>query len=533
MAEVTPSPSLSTNNNTGSTRESLLVAAFVLIVAFGFQGARGLYEPDEGLFVSIAGTMYDNGDWLVPRLNGEPYPEKPPLMYWGMAAGMKVFGKNDFGARAFYSLCFALTVLLVWKLAAEFWGRREAVLAGLFYGSMIAAVGGANTARPDTPLTLFTTASFYCFWKSLDGTYWQRVSWKMLMCAAFGLGFLAKGPAVLLPTAPIFIWLLLQRRIKDFFLTPWAIVGALIFVVIGLSWYVYFAQTVPGTARYFWDNQVSGRLVSSKYKRNPGLLAGIQLYIPVLTAGALPGAALWPWFLKRFQPKLTSKGWWLGLRQRPVALFLLLWVSVPLALLMVASSKLMLYVLPLSPALALITARSATLFWPQEFPATRRRWVVVGFAAWAVWLLAAKLTMGMMNNDKDERAMWETIKANPQTPADCERILIVDGEFNGVGFYAGLPTFGVTEREHKYPNFVKPKLMPVALASAAASGRPYIIITNRWKHPEQFEKFRAMLTSENVAFEEFRFPKPYKQGYYICRGGPKVEVAAQSPSLVK
>src|SRR5579862_7446646 len=115
MADVNLSPALHSNGSgaANTSRDALFIAAFALIVAFGFQGTRGLWEPDEGLFVSVAGTMLDSGDWLVPRMNGEPYPEKPPLMYWGMAAGMTIFFKNEIGARAFYSLCFVLTVLLV------------------------------------------------------------------------------------------------------------------------------------------------------------------------------------------------------------------------------------------------------------------------------------------------------------------------------------------------------------------------------------------------------------------------------------
>jgi 4-amino-4-deoxy-L-arabinose transferase-like glycosyltransferase len=517
------------------SRDGLLIAAFTLIVAFGFQGSRGLWEPDEGLFVSVAGTMLDNGDWLVPHMNGQPYPEKPPLMYWGMAAGMKIFGKNEFGARAFYALCFALTVWLVWKLAAMFWGRREAVIASLFYASMIVPLAGANTARPDTTLALCTTAAILSFWKSLEGSYGHKVLWKMLMCAAFGVGFMAKGPAVLLPTAPIFIWLLIQGRPKDYFFTVWAIPGVLIFLALGLSWYVYIAKTVPGTAAYFWDNQVAGRLVSSKYKRNPGLLNGLRVYLPVLTAGALPCAALWPTLVNRFRPKVFSKDWWFNLRKRPVALLLTLWFCVPLALLMAASSKLPLYILPLSPALALITARGVTLCWPTEFSLNKKRWITVGVAGWAVFLLGAKFASGMYpRTDKDERLIWETIKANPATPADCDRVLVVDEELNGISIYSGLPVTSVTTpgRKHNYPNFVRPRLITEELVSTAASGRPYIVITNRWKRPEDFEKFRALLESANVAYQEFKFPKPFHQGYYICRGGPKKDDidVAQGPA---
>ena len=85
-----------------------------LLLGLAFQGSRGLWEPDEGRNVNIALGMLQTSDWLVPRLNGEPYLDKPPLHYWTVAAGMALFGRNEWGAPAGQALLFALTVVLVW-----------------------------------------------------------------------------------------------------------------------------------------------------------------------------------------------------------------------------------------------------------------------------------------------------------------------------------------------------------------------------------------------------------------------------------
>src|SRR5262245_28461078 len=54
------------------------------LLAFSFQGSRGIWEPDEGFYVNAALGMVRTGDWIVPTLNGAPFLDKPPLHYWGM-----------------------------------------------------------------------------------------------------------------------------------------------------------------------------------------------------------------------------------------------------------------------------------------------------------------------------------------------------------------------------------------------------------------------------------------------------------------
>jgi len=94
----------------------LLLLIVALSIAFGFQGSRGIYAPDEGYYVSVAQEMNDSGDYLVPRSHLQPWLDKPPFNSWGIAVGMRLLGQNEWGARAFHGLCFALTTLLVYHL---------------------------------------------------------------------------------------------------------------------------------------------------------------------------------------------------------------------------------------------------------------------------------------------------------------------------------------------------------------------------------------------------------------------------------
>ena len=141
----------------------VLLAAVLVILAFAFQGSRGLFSPSEGFYVMIAQAMADSGDYMVPHLAQEPWLDKPPLSLWGIAMGLKILGHNEWGARAFHGLCFLLTAGLVFSLGKMIGGMRMGLLGAALFATMILPFVSGNAATPDLPLTACTTAAFVCF----------------------------------------------------------------------------------------------------------------------------------------------------------------------------------------------------------------------------------------------------------------------------------------------------------------------------------------------------------------------------------
>ena len=91
-----------------------IVAALIDLRAFG------LTDLDEGFYASVAWEMCQSGDWRTPSFLGEPWFEKPPLLYWLMLGSMRLFGENEFALRLPSALMYALTLaLLAW------WGNRQ------------------------------------------------------------------------------------------------------------------------------------------------------------------------------------------------------------------------------------------------------------------------------------------------------------------------------------------------------------------------------------------------------------------------
>jgi dolichol-phosphate mannosyltransferase len=82
--------------------------------------AMPLTDPDEGRYALIARQMATSGDWLVPRLFGLPYLEKPPLLYWLTATMFRIFGTGELSARLAPGLAAAFGVAATGWFARTF-----------------------------------------------------------------------------------------------------------------------------------------------------------------------------------------------------------------------------------------------------------------------------------------------------------------------------------------------------------------------------------------------------------------------------
>src|SRR5271169_1253865 len=99
------------NTDTRVRRLSLLV--LLVLPAALLYPTRGfhLLEPDEGRYAQIPREMLDSGNWVVPTLQGEPYLDKPPLLYWLVALSYRAFGVSPDAARLVPAVCVHLTIL--------------------------------------------------------------------------------------------------------------------------------------------------------------------------------------------------------------------------------------------------------------------------------------------------------------------------------------------------------------------------------------------------------------------------------------
>lgn len=432
----------------------------LLTLGFLFQGSRGIWQPDEGYYTGTAVTMTSKDSLLIPYLGEhEIFLDKPPMVYWGIIAGLRLFGHSEFAVRFFHGLCFVLTSLTVGSLSySMFKDRWLALLSSLIYATMVVPFIAANFVTPDTILTLWTTLSALCFWKSVNLQDKPRILWQMLLCGAVGLGFLSKGPAALIPCGGMFIFLLARKEIVGYFLSPWSLLGVLIFLVTGLSWYIWVDFKVPGAFSYFIDNQILGRLITEKYNRNPGF-TGALIYIPVLVFGSLPWSTIWLEKKGLLKSALFSKQWWKALPAKPEQLFLLCYFFIPLIVLCLASSKLGLYALPIFVPLAIATAK----FWIQKAPEIKNfvlKDLLSSFArpirlttCWVLLLLMAKLALAYYPTRNNMKTLWTEV--NNHLPSDNYELCTIDERADGLLFYGAYEVEHLTNKSDPYPAFTK------------------------------------------------------------------------------
>ena len=56
--------------------------------------SMGMYSTDEPRYAAIGRAMAQSGDWITPKLWGQPFFEKPALLYWMTAAGFKLIRRQ-------------------------------------------------------------------------------------------------------------------------------------------------------------------------------------------------------------------------------------------------------------------------------------------------------------------------------------------------------------------------------------------------------------------------------------------------------
>jgi len=436
--------------------KKLYVIITVLLVglAFLFQGSRGIWQPDEGYYVGTAVTMMEKQTLLIPYLGEDDvFLDKPPLVYWCIIAGLKLFGHSEFAVRFFHGVSFLLTALLTGFIGWElFKDKTVGMLAIFIYSTMVVPFIAANFITPDTLLTLWTTLAMLCFWKSIE-PHGRKALWQMFLCMAIGMGFLAKGPAVLIPCLGAFVFLAVRGQLVRYFQISWLIAGLGLFIVIGLGWYIWIGIKIPASFSYFFDSQIWGRLVSERYRRNPGL-SGALIYLPVLIFGSLPWSVIWIEKRALIGKTLLLKNFWKTLADRPAVLLLLCWFFVPLLILCLASSKLGLYLLPLFPAVATLTAKlwKEKLFSADVVHIKTFVRPAIFCCIWVVLLILSKLALAYYPTANDMKALWTHL--HNQLPNTNYEIGTIDKRADGLLFY------GIKEIEHltiesdPYPTFL-------------------------------------------------------------------------------
>ena len=245
-------------------REKALLAALLGALAM-VALARPLLPVDETRYAAVAWEMWQRGDFLVPHLNGEPYPHKPPLLFWLIHAGWMLFGIHAWWPRLISPLFAAGTLALAARIAQALWPQRtEVACAAPFV--LLATPPYAYLASA----LMFDAGLTFFYALGLAGLV---VAWRTRAARGFGLlalglggGLLIKGPVGLVHLLPLALaapWWVREPM-------PWRRwYGGVVLAVLGsaaltLAWAVPAGLAAGPAFReaIFW-RQSAGRMVES------------------------------------------------------------------------------------------------------------------------------------------------------------------------------------------------------------------------------------------------------------------------------
>jgi len=260
---------------------------------------HGLWSADEPRVAEIGREMALTGNWAVPTLNEKPFLEEPPLYYGALALIFKVFGVSDKVARipsAFFSLA---TVLVLFFVANSIYGPRIALLSGIILATTGEYFRVAHWVVVDSALTFFVLSTMAL---SISGYLAEnsrkKLVWYSLMYVAATLAFYSKGfIGIVIPGLGILAFLVAERNFKEILrMRLW--LGALIFVVMTLPWFIALWQQA-GTEYlnvFFMHNHLQRFLPAGLAGRISGSSSGrhhpLYYYLVEFPIGFLPWSLL-------------------------------------------------------------------------------------------------------------------------------------------------------------------------------------------------------------------------------------------------
>lgn len=403
------------------------------------QGSRGIYETTEGRYAECARETLASGNPLEPLLNNHHHWTKPPLTYWAIGTGTAVFGNNAWGARAYLVVAFLLTLLAVHLLDRALWNRPAAGWAALVFATSPMMIATCNTISTDAVLMLWEAWAFACYWMAVRA---QRRLHMNLMWLALGLAVATKGPVGLLPLAAMLPAQFMLRRLgakPQRMATP---EGVLLFLAVGLSWYVYVLWRHPEVLQAWIEVEIMGRVKYDAHHRiSSQSIKILENYLPIMLLGTGPWLLWWLW---QARDRLRRGEWrhtLYAIISTPEQLFLLSGIAVQFIVFSLSTSRMPLYLAPLFALLCAAAGRGMETL--AEGGKVRTQTALRVAAATALVMMAAKGASAYQSTWKNMSEIAGQLRAVKEIEQGAPLAALFRAPLNGLQFHLDrrIPTF--------------------------------------------------------------------------------------------
>ncbi|HEY7166746.1 MAG TPA: glycosyltransferase family 39 protein [Candidatus Binatia bacterium] len=346
-----------------------LLLAMCFALYYWHLGLLPFYTRGESREALVVWEMVRTGDWILPRVNGDYIPFKPPLFHWtGAILATLTHRVDEFTVRLPSAIFATCGVLMIYFAGARLWNKNAGLVSAVVLATTTEWWNSATIAQVDLILAFFVTAGLLYFYR----TYRQgraSVANAAILGVLLACATLAKGPVgIAVPGFVIFVFLLLRRDLR-FFKPGHLAAAATVFILIAGSW--YFAA---------WRQGGSGFLQRQILEENFGTASGVSghyqpsiYYFAVYVLNFLPWSFFTPaiaWFLFRYRRSLSDRH----------LLFPVVWFVSVLVFFTISQGKRGVYILPLYPAAALLlgawVAELETKRQPGQFLATATTYVI-------------------------------------------------------------------------------------------------------------------------------------------------------------
>jgi len=318
--------------------------ALCLVAWLSLLPARGVWAPDEARYAEVTREMRQSQSWLIPKLNGRLYTQKPPLFFdAARIASLPAKDVPEWAVKVPSLAGALLTLLFLGLIAARLAGPKALWLAPLLLGTMVKFSWQAQFGQIDMMLTALVVAQVYVGLRFSSG---QGRRWGGIALLAFlgTAGVLTKGPVgCLLPWLILLVYFSARRDWKTLVRLGLHYAVPLVLILCG-AWLLYagwsqgwdyphgllFKQSVQ---RYFepWHHK-----------------APFYYFLGILFTDGLPFSVL---LVPAIAPLIRGSRW-----KEPGALLPLVWMAVYLVFFSLSPAKRSVYILPLFPAMALLLA---------------------------------------------------------------------------------------------------------------------------------------------------------------------------------
>ena len=324
------------------------VAFLVVVTGFLFifdLGNRDLWAPDEPRYAQVALEMLESRNFILPRLNGEVYPDKPPLLFWLIDLFSMPFNKvTEFSARLPSALAGIGCCVAVFFLGKIIFSRRTGIIAALILATNVNFLFIARRSAFDVLLTCFITMSLLCFYSGYSRDS-KRTIFFLLSYVFMGLAVLTKGPlGLILPVIIIVSFLVMEGKLRLYCRYMAIGRGCIIFSVIVFTWFIL--ASFEGNREYvneIFNNQIMGRFFNSWKDKEPFYYYFTRFPIEFLPWSIfIPGVVIYS--IKEKNKEFQSFH------------FPFVWFVVIFIFFLIASGKKGRYLLPLYPAASLFVA---------------------------------------------------------------------------------------------------------------------------------------------------------------------------------